>query len=166
LQVLLELDRVTQAERLLEQLPQDPRRDALEGLLDLFARSAPAHAKELAQERLTLGRDPLATYVLGFALGRMGLENASEILGQAHAQLRESDNPFHNRLASRALAAQALFDEDLGLGRQALQGRDPLAYVLIARLYLSEDSVYAESYLSLSPSGERAERVLTADSEL
>ena len=172
--------------------------------MDLFARSDPAHARELAQKRLTLGSDPLATYVLGFALGRLGLESASEVLGQAHAELRESDNPFHNRLASRALAAQALFDGDLGLGRQALQGRDPLAYVLVAKLHTPEDSVYAEalydqavelgpenalvhyarwqyhndklensssalsswhSYLSLSPSGERAERVLTARSE-
>ncbi|MFT5586381.1 MAG: putative Zn-dependent protease [Cognaticolwellia sp.] len=145
LQVLLELDRVMQAERLLGQLPEDPRRDTLEGLLDLFARSDAAHAMELAQRRLKLGADPVATYVLGFALGRLGLERASEVLGQAHAELRESENPFHTRLASRALAAQALFDQDLDLGRQALQGRDPLAYVLVAQLYAPKDSAYAEA---------------------
>ena len=145
LQVLLELDRVKQAERLLGQLPEDPRRDTLEGLLDLFARSDPQHAKELAQRRLKLGKDPLATYVLGFALGRLGLERASETLGQAHGELRESDNPFETRLASRALAAQALFDGDLDLGRQALQGQDPIALILVAQLYAPQDPAKAES---------------------
>ncbi len=145
LQVLIELDRVTQAERLLAQLPEDPRRDTLEGLLDLFARSDPEHAKELAQRRLKLGQDPLATYVLGFALGRLGLDRASEMLGEAHAELRESENPFDARLASRALAAQALFDRDLDLGRQALQGKDPIALILVAQLYASEDPKRAEA---------------------
>lgn len=145
LQVLIELDRVTQAERLLAQLPEDPRRDTLEGLLDLFARSDPQHAKELAQRRLKLGQDPLATYVLGFALGRLGLDRASEMLGEAHAELRVSENPFDSRLASRALAAQALFDRDLDLGRQALQGKDPIALILVAQLYAPEDPKRAEA---------------------
>ena len=117
----------------------------MEGLLDLFTRSDPEHAKELAQRRLKLGQDPLATYVLGFALGRLGLDRASEMLGEAHAELRESENPFDARLASRALAAQALFDRDLDLGRQALQGKDPIALILVAQLYASEDPKRAEA---------------------
>lgn len=139
LQVLVELDRIEQADRLLAQLPEGPRRDSLEGLVDLFGHRDPAHAKELAQRRLKLGKDPLASFVLGFALGRLGEERASEQLAQAYTELRDSKDPFHARLASRALAAQALFDGDFDLGRQALLGEDPLAFVLVAQLFAEQD---------------------------